>query len=247
MTTTIDINCDLGEGMGSDAELLNIVTSANIACGAHAGDTATMRQTLALARQHGVAAGAHPGYRDREGFGRRPCPLADADLIDLIDEQIDHLATLAEELEYPLTHVRAHGALGNLTDADEDAAKLLVSALAKHPLRLMTLPNSAAERIASDRQVPVIRQFFADRAYDNNGQLVPRSVAGSVIHNETAIIRRLLEAMDRSIVISIEEREVAIAFESICVHGDTPNALALAEKIRKVLEDHGVNVRPFTE
>ena len=246
MNTTIDINCDLGEGMGSDAELLNIVTSANIACGAHAGDPATMRQTLALARQHGVAAGAHPGYRDREGFGRRPRAMSDTALIDLVREQVDTLSKMAEELQHPLTHVRAHGALGNLTDADDDAAKLLLSALANRPLRLMTLPNSAAERVAHDRQVPVVRQFFADRAYDNNGQLVPRSVAGSVIHDEGVIITRLLEAMDRGVVISIEQREVAIAFESICVHGDTPNALALAEKIRKVLEDHGVKVRPFT-
>lgn len=232
--------------MGNDAELLNIVTSANIACGAHAGDATTMRQMLSLARRHGVAAGAHPGYRDREGFGRRACAMADTALVDLIREQIDTLSNMAEELQYPLTHVRAHGALGNLTDADNDAARLLLDALPQRRLRLMTLPNSAAERIAHDRQVPVVRQFFADRAYDNRGQLVPRSVAGSVIHDEDMIIARLLDALDRGVVLSSEQHEVAIAFETICVHGDTPNALALAEKIRKVLEDHGVTVRPFT-
>ncbi|WP_372809544.1 LamB/YcsF family protein [Litorivivens sp.] len=247
VTSIIDINCDLGEGMGSDAELLNIATSANIACGAHAGDPQTMQHTLMLAKQRGVAAGAHPGYQDREGFGRRPHSLSDHAMVSLVQQQIESLAEMADAINYPLSHVRAHGALGNLTDADEKAATLLLDAMAQRPLALMTLTNSAAQRIAQQRHRPVVTQFFADRAYDDNGQLVARSKPDSVLHDEKEIVQRLLTALDRGILVTYTKREIPIAFDSICVHGDTPNALSLAEKIRKVLEDSGAKVRPFVE
>lgn len=250
MRPRIDINCDLGEGMGSDHELLNIVTSANIACGAHAGDEAIMAQTVAAAKTRKVNIGAHPGYRDRENFGRQQQSL-DADSFKrLLRSQIDLLNTIAGRQGARVSHIRAHGALGNLTDADPAAARRLVSSLEGYKLALMTLGNSAAEQAARDAGIPVIRQFFADRAYDASGQLVSRTLPGSMIHDEKIILRRLLEALESGTIECHEDerhkgKRIDVTFDTICVHGDTQGALTLAQAIRRSLENNGIAVEPY--
>ncbi len=243
--TAIDLNCDLGEGMGSDTELLQIVSSANIACGAHAGNQHTMVAALSAAKRCGVAVGAHPGYRDPEHFGRRPQRLDDDALQQLLHEQVDTLKTHADEVDIPLIHIRAHGALGNLSDADLHAARILCKVAAQHNLAIMTLGQSAAEQAANEAGLPVIRQFFADRAYDRHGQLVSRQQSGSVLHEPGLIIPRLLSALDSGKVTSIEGEAIPVSFDTICVHGDTESALALAAEIRHALEQHGITIRPY--
>lgn len=249
MRASIDLNCDLGEGMDADAALLELVSSVNIACGFHAGDETTMRKTVAAAKQRAVAIGAHPGYRDRAGFGRRPQALSPAQMTALLAEQIDVLTGIAQAAGARLTHVRAHGALGNLTDAESDAAQILVDSLLRQtpPPALMTLSHSAAERAALAAGLPVIRQFFADRAYDDHGQLVSRSLPGSVLHDPDTIIARLLTSLDSGALLSIHGTRIPVSFDTVCVHGDTPGALALAEAIREALEANGIAIRPYTE
>lgn len=247
MRQGIDLNCDLGEGMGSDQALLELVSSANIACGGHAGDEQTMSACISQARALKVAIGAHPGYCDRSYFGRQAMDLPRAAITALLQEQISRLCTIAQRENTRVAHVRAHGALGNFTDADDDAARTLVATLADGfpGLAVMTLGGSATERAAKAVGIKVVRQFFADRAYDDQGQLISRKVAGSVIHNSAKILNRLLGVLDSGKLTSISGKSIAVDFDSICVHGDTPGALALAETIRKQLENNGIAIRPY--
>lgn len=247
MRQGIDINCDLGEGMGSDQALLQLVSSANIACGGHAGNEQTMTACVRRAAALGVAIGAHPGYRDPANFGRQPLTLPSTEIAALLDEQVSHLSSIAEREQARVAHVRAHGALGNLTDADDDAAQLLASTIANRfpGMALMTLAGSAAERAARARGLTVVRQFFADRAYDDQGQLVSRNLPDSVIHDHQEIVHRLLGVLDSGKLYSLSGTAIAVEFDSICVHGDTPGALALAESVRKQLENNGIAIRPY--
>lgn len=247
MRQSIDINCDLGEGMGSDEALLDLVSSANIACGGHAGNEQTMTDCIRRAVSLGVAIGAHPGYCDRANFGRQPMDLPDATIAALLHEQITRLISIASREHAQVSHIRAHGALGNLTDANKDAAQLLTATVATQfpNMALMTLGGSAAEQCAKARGLTVVRQFFADRAYDDDGQLVARKIPGSVIHDSSEIVTRLLRALDSGTLFSMNGQPLAVSFDSICVHGDTPGALALAETIRKQLENNGIIIRPY--
>lgn len=247
MRQSIDLNCDLGEGMGSDQALLELVSSANIACGGHAGDQQTMSACVREASNLAVVIGAHPGYCDPENFGRRPRNLSVKDTAQLITDQVSRLSLICQQQKATLSHVRAHGALGNLSDSNDVAAQTLATTIAERfpELAIMTLGHSAAERAAKACGLKVVRQLFADRAYDDEGQLVPRSVAGSVIHNRPDILKRLLGALDSGKLVSLSGKTINLGFDSVSVHGDTPGALALAEAIRKQLENNGIAIRSY--
>ncbi len=249
MRQVIDLNCDLGEGMDADDALLELVSSANIACGGHAGDQQTMVACVRKAKALGVALGAHPGYSDRANFGRLPHSLSAAAMRQLYLGQVATLNDVATQFGARITHLRAHGALGNLSDADHEAASVLAQTVAESfpELAIMTLGGSAAEKAAKSRGLPVIRQFFADRAYDIEGQLVSRKQANSVLHDTDQIIHRLLSALDTGKLETIDGQTIDISFDSVCVHGDTPGALALAEAIRKCLDDGGLSVQPYPQ
>ena len=233
--------------MGSDAALLELVSSANIACGGHAGDEQTMAACVRQANAQSVAIGAHPGYCDRDNFGRLPQSLSAAALTKLIHEQVTRLQRICQQEQARLRHVRAHGALGNLIDADTTAAQTLASTIADRfpTLAVMTLGGSFAEHEAKAKNLPVVRQFFADRAYDNDGQLVSRKLEGSVLHDGPLILKRLLAVLDSGKLLSLQGKTIRVTFDSVCVHGDTPGALILAESIRKQLENNGVAIRPY--
>lgn len=249
MRQVIDLNCDLGEGMAFDDALLELVSSANIACGGHAGDDSTMAACIRKASTQSVTIGAHPGYPDREHFGRRAQSLPAADVLSLLEEQIARLCAIAATENAQVAHVRVHGALGNLTDGDDAAANTLARLVANRfpGLALMTLGGSATERAATAQGLVLVRQFFADRAYDSQGQLVSRQIAGSVIHDRKQIVERLLRALDSGKLASIDGRDIAVNFDTVCVHGDTPGALVLAETIRRRLEGNGIAIRPFNQ
>lgn len=241
---TIDLNADVGEAVGDDGALIPLITSANVACGAHAGDAGTMRETVALAVRHGVAVGAHPGYADREHFGRRPMHLAEDQLIDLVLSQVGRLAAIAASEGAVVAYMKPHGALYNQAEVDEGVAAALVEAVRNHPrtLRLVGRAGSAMERAARRAGVPFVPEAFADRRYRPDGSLAPRSLPGSVLDDPDAVaaqVRRLIEARE---VEADDGSHVPVAFETLCLHGDTPGAPRLARRVRQLLTELGITV-----
>jgi UPF0271 protein len=250
----IDLNSDLGEGygpwtMGNDAQILDCVTSANIACGGHAGDPETMFKTLRLAAERGVRVGAHPGYADREGFGRRVIPMQAADIGRMVVAQVGALAALARLAGTRVSFVKPHGALGNLAAADMTVANAIVSAVkALDPrLAILAISGTDLEHAARAQEVAVFSEVFADRAYLPNGQLVPRSQAGAVLHDAELAADRLLGFLKTGRMPVLGGDAIALRADSICVHGDSPEAAAMARLIRTRLQAEGVSVAAFLD
>lgn len=242
----IDINADLGEGFGpytiaDDAALMPLITSANVACGYHAGDPVIMDRTVRLAREHGVDLGAHVSYPDRMGFGRRPMAMDANELEKHVLYQLGALHAIARAAGHRITHLNPHGALGNQASADPAIAETLVKAtFAFDPdIRFLVLPGSALERAASGMSMKCHRLFLADRAYTADGQLAPRSLAGAVIKDENQVIARILSLLHRGTVKAIDGQVIDMPARSILVHSDTPGAVALAREIRRSLTAEG--------
>lgn len=252
MTMRIDLNSDLGEGygpwtMGNDALILDCVTSANIACGGHAGDPETMFRTLRLAAERGVRVGAHPGYADREGFGRRIIPMSTGEIGRMVAAQVGALAAIARLAGTQVTYVKPHGALGNLAAADRSVATAIVSALkAMDPaLALLAISGTELEHAAREHGVTVYAEVFADRAYLPNGQLVPRSQAGAVLHDAKEATDRLLGYLQTGRMPVLGADPIALRADSVCVHGDNAASVDMARQIRARLEAEGVTVAAF--
>lgn len=244
----VDLNCDLGEGAGHDAELMAWISSANIACGAHAGDEATMRRTLVLARDAGVAIGAHPGFADRAHFGRRELPVTAAAAADLVREQVGRLQEMAARAGAAVTHVKLHGALYNQAARDAALATAILAALAEIDARLavVTLAGSTMERLARETAgARVVAEVFADRTYEADGSLTPRALPGAVIADEGKAVTQVLRMVRDGVVQSRDGREVAIRAETICLHGDGARAVEFARRLRNELAAAGVTVRAF--
>jgi len=248
----IDLNSDLGEGfgpwaMGDDAEMLSIVTSANIACGGHASDPETMFRTLELARDNGVNVGAHPGYNDREGFGRRVIPMSPSQIGRMCAAQIGALMGIAAQVGVPVTYVKPHGALGNLAARDRDVADAIVSAVQKvdTKLAILAISGTQSELAARAANVPVFSEIFADRGYLSSGQLVPRDQDGAMIHNAAEAAQRLISFLESGLMPVIDGDPIKLAAQSICVHGDSPGAVKMAREIRERLTAHGVQIASF--
>ena len=246
----IDLNGDVGESFGAyeighDAALIPILTSANIACGFHAGDPGVMRATVALARQHGTAVGAHPGFPDLVGFGRREMKATPREVEDLVAYQIGALAAIAAAQGVRLTHVKPHGALYNMAARDLDLADAIARAIAAvdPSLALFGLPGSQSLEAAQRHKVRAVSEAFADRAYRRDGSLVPRNQPGAVIDDEQIVVTRAVAIARERVVIAADGTRVPLDVQTICVHGDTPGAAVLASRIRKALNDAGIQVR----
>lgn len=245
---TLDLNADVGEGVGEDAALMPLITSANIACGAHAGDADTMRATVALAIRHRVAIGAHPGYADREHFGRRPMTLTESQLIDLVHSQVGALEAIAATERATVVHVKPHGALYNQSEVDESLAAVLVNAVQAYPgqLRLFGRAGSAMERAARRSRLPFVAEAFADRRYRGDGTLAPRSQSGSVLEDPEAVAAQVKRLVLQQEVEADDGTRVRVAFETLCLHGDTPGAARIAQRVRQVLAELGITLAPVT-
>ena len=250
----MDINSDLGESfgawrMGDDATMLGIVTSANVACGFHAGDPAGILETLRAAAQHGVAVGAHVAYPDLVGFGRRNMDPTSQELVADVIYQIGALQGLAAAAGTRVRYVKPHGALYNTIAQDERQANDVITALlAVDPgLTLMALAGSPLIGWARARGLRVVAEAFADRAYNDDGSLVSRRLPGAVLHDADAIAERMLRLVQTGEVESITGRSVPVQADSICVHGDSPGAVEMARRIRARLEQAGVALRPFLD
>jgi UPF0271 protein len=248
----IDLNSDLGEGfgpwaMGDDATMLSIVTSANVACGGHASDPETMFRTLELARENGVNVGAHPGFNDREGFGRRVIPMSPDEIGRMCAAQIGALIGIGAQAGVPVTYVKPHGALGNLAARDRGVADAIVAAVQKMDpnLAILAISGTQSEQAARAAGAPVYSEIFADRGYLSNGQLVPRGQDGAMILDAAAAVERLITFFDSGLMPVIDGDPIPLAAESICVHGDSQGAVTMAREIRERLIAHGIRITSF--
>lgn len=249
---TIDLNADLGEGygpwkMGDDAAVMDIVTSANIACGGHAGDPATMFKSLVLAKENGVSVGAHPGFADREGFGRRRIALSPMEIEYLIASQVGAITGLAGLAGTKIEYVKPHGALANWAAEDNAAAVPIVNAVktAYPDLAILAISGTRLEMAAKQAGVKVYSEVFADRGYCEDGTLVARSEPGALITDPDEASRRLLYFLETGKMPTVSGRDIALEAHSICIHGDSPHAVSMAVKIRAMLVENGVELRPF--
>ncbi|WP_371225978.1 LamB/YcsF family protein [Roseovarius sp. 2305UL8-3] len=248
----IDLNSDLGEGfgpwdMGNDAEMLRLVTSANVACGGHASDPETMFRTLELARENAVCVGAHPGFADREGFGRRVIPMTPDEIGRMCAAQIGALIAIGAQVGVPVEYVKPHGALGNLAARDRSVADAIVKAVQKisPQLAILAISGTESEQAARAAGVPVYSEVFADRGYLSTGQLVPRGQEGAMIHDATEAAERLISFLETGLMPVIDGDPIPLSAQSICVHGDSPGAVSMARVIRDRLMAQGVEIKRF--
>lgn len=249
---SIDINSDMGEAygayrMGPDAELLGIVSSANVACGFHGGDPNVMAETFRLARERGVAVGAHPGFADLAGFGRRLIPMSAAEIERMVAYQIGAAQAVAALAGHRITYVKSHGALGNLASADAGASRAVARAIkaVDRSLVCLAIAGTESERQPRAEGLAVAAEIFADRAYLDSGLLMPRSEPGSVIHDGAEVERRVVAMVEAGAIISHSGRRIPTAIDSICVHSDTPGAVAVAAAVRRALERAGITIAAF--
>ncbi len=245
----VDLNADLGESfgaytLGTDEELLEHITSANVACGFHAGDAVVMEKTVRLAKKSGVAVGAHPGYPDLAGFGRREMNVAPDEARCYVKYQLGALMAFA-----PVRHVKLHGALYNRAAVDVRLATAVCRAVREvdPSLILLGLSGSAMKEAAGEAGLRFAGEVFADRAYMSDGTLAPRSMAGAVIRDEEFAIARTVRMVREGLVRAVDGTEISIAADSVCVHGDNPAAVAFARLIRAALEREGIGLKPLSE
>lgn len=246
---TIDINCDMGESfgvykLGNDDEVIKLISSANIACGFHGGDPNVMDHTVKIAKEHGVGIGAHPGFPDLLGFGRRNIDISREDLINIIIYQIGALEMFCKKYNVIMQHVKPHGSMNNMADYDANIAESIVDAiLSINPhLPIYVKPNSQLYRIAKQKGLPFVLEFFADRAYNNDLSLVSRKNKDAIISNPAEVAQRVLKMATEGMVETITGDEIEINVESVCVHGDTSTSLKIIQEVRNELIKKGVSI-----
>lgn len=249
MTLSVDLNADMGESfgpwvMGNDSGLLDVITSANIACGFHAGDPDVMASTMALARDKGVGIGSHPGFRDLQGFGRRRITLPDASLANLVRYQVAASVGMARALGSELRHVKLHGAMANMTSENLHMARVCYeAALSVVPdTIIMVLAGTAQEQAVRELGCSWAGEIFADRAYNDDATLVDRSQPGAVIHDPAIAGPRMVEMVKAGAIITESGKRIATHIDTICLHGDTPTALEIAKSVRTSLQEAGIRV-----
>ena len=238
----IDLNADLGEGygvwaLGDDDALLDVVTSANVACGFHAGDPATMLRTVVAAHERGVRIGAQVSYPDLVGFGRRRMDVDTETLAADVLYQLGALQAICRSIGAEVSYLKPHGALYNRIVGDEQQARAVVNAMTRSPeqIPLMVLPGSTAAQVATELGVPTIAEGYADRAYTGTGALVPRSEPGAVLHDPDVVAARVVRLVTEQRVTAVDGSELDVSVDSVCLHGDTPGAVAIARAVHAAL------------
>ncbi len=243
--TTLDLNADLGEGVGDDAAMLGLVTSANVACGGHASDPDLMAVTVAEAARRKVSIGAHPGYADRANFGRIVVPMEPAAIARMCAAQIGALQGVAALTGAQVAYVKAHGALANLAADRREVADAVALAARASGLALLAISGTELEIAGHAAGIPTFAEIFADRAYLSTGRLVPRSHPQAMIHDPDQALARLLTFLDTGRMPVIDGAPIPLAAQSLCIHGDSPQAVAMARVIRDGLTARGVTLAPF--
>jgi len=245
---TVDLNCDMGESfgawkMGDDAAVMPFISSANVACGFHGGDPATIRKTVRLALDHGVAVGAHPSLPDIQGFGRRVMKISPQEMYDLVVYQAGAVEAFARAAGSKLHHIKCHGALYNMAATDEGLSDAMARA-AKDlgNVRLYALSNSTMMKIAKQKGLPVSGEVFADRGYSDDGTLAPRDKPGGMIEDAAQSVKQALGMIEDGIVVSLGGKRVPVAADTLCLHGDQPGAAKFAAELRKTFKQKGIQV-----
>jgi UPF0271 protein len=246
MNVSVDLNADLGEGAGHDAELFELISSASIATGFHAGDADTMHAAVLAAKARGVAVGAHPSLFDRENFGRKELKVTADEVFDAVAFQLGVFQAIAEAVGMRPNHVKPHGALYNMATRDQKIAEAIARATKSVDAKLILFApdNSALARAGESRRLQIAHEVFADRNYLADGSLVPRSRADALLHDPEEAAVRVLRMLRESKVRSVEGDDVNVHAETICVHGDTPRAVEFARILRARLEKEGAEIRP---
>jgi UPF0271 protein len=246
---TVDINCDMGESygawtMGNDAEVMPLITSANIACGFHGGDPATIRKTVRLAVDHGVAIGAHPSLPDLQGFGRRAMKITPQDMYDLVIYQAGAVEAFARAAGSKLHHIKCHGMLYNMAATDEALSDAMVRAVKDlgSGVILYALSRSKNYEIAKRQNLPVAGEVFADRGYSDDGTLYPRGQPGAMIEDADKSVAQALAMVEEGYVTSMSGKRVPVAADTLCVHGDQPGAALFASRIKSAFLQRGITV-----
>lgn len=249
-TRSIDLNCDLGEAAtpaqrDAEARLMPYMTSVNIACGVHAGDTALMRSTVQLARQYDVAIGAHPGLPDRESRGRRELPLSQALVLDLILSQVSELMAIGQSEGIRLSHVKPHGALYNMAARDPELADAVAAGIVQLDQRLIVVGLAGSELLTAGRAhgLIVAAEGFADRGYRADGRLVPRTETHALIHDESTVVAQARSLVHEGTLAAVDGTLLHLHIDTLCLHGDTPGAVHLAQALRLMFDDDGISVR----
>ena len=250
----IDLNCDLGESFGAykiglDEQVIPLVSSANIACGFHAGDPQVMKNSCRLCAQHGAGAGAHPGFPDLMGFGRRNINASPAEVESYVTYQLGALGAFCKSAGIKLSHVKPHGALYNMAARDEKLAAAIISAVYNYDknLILLALSGSAMIKEAQKAGLRFANEVFADRAYENDGSLVARTKPGAMITDENEAVSRVVKMVKEKKVLTIDNEEIDIQPDSVCVHGDGAKALDFVKKLREAFENNGISIQPLSE
>lgn len=254
MVKKVDLNTDSGESfgnykIGNDEEVFKYVTSANIACGFHAGDPNVMRKTVRLAKNLGVAVGAHPGFPDLLGFGRRNMEMTKGELENYIIYQLGALEAFARAEGTELQHVKAHGALYNMAVIKRDYAEALINAIKifNPKLIVIALPNSEMRKVGEEMGLKVAYEFFADRNYKDDGSLVPRGHPQALVTNIEEAAKRAIRAVDEGLVRTIDGKDLEVTVHTICIHGDSPHAPEIARVLRIKLEEIGIKIAPLRD
>jgi UPF0271 protein len=254
MTNSINLNADMAEGfgaydIGNDTELLKVIRSANIACGFHAGDPLTMRRVVEGAKKEGVSIGAHPGFDDIWGFGRRRIDMKPSDLEYMVAYQIGALQALAAYSEIKVTHLKAHGALNNMAAENKDYALAIGRAIkaVDRNIIYVALLGSEMEKAGHELGLKVAREGFCDRQYDDDGNLTSRKIPGSVYHDPEVATKQVIEMVVNKTIVSRHGKRIPCEVDTLCVHGDEATGVAVATAVRKGLEAAGVKVVPLTE
>ncbi len=245
MPAAIDLNCDMGEGFPSDADIMPFISSANIACGAHAGNIETMRQTITLALQHGVAIGAHPGYADPENFGRKEMNLKASDITSLVASQINLMQEVCKAAGAKLRHVKPHGALYNQAARDRSVADAISLAVQQTDpdLLLYGLAGSCSAESAAAHGIRFVHEVFADRTYTHEGRLTPRSDPQALVSSSAAAVEQVLSMVLEEKVISTSGQSISIKADTICIHGDGEHAAIFARQIHHTLVEKGITIQ----
>ena len=243
----IDLNCDMGESygawkMGADADVMPFITSANIACGFHGGDPATIRKTVRLALDHGVAIGAHPSLPDIQGFGRRVMKISPQEMYDFVVYQAGAVEGFARAAGGKLHHIKCHGALYNMAAIDEGLSEAMVRAAKDLGVMLYVLSNSKNFQIAKRAGISVAGEVFADRGYSDDGTLAPRDKPGGMIEDAAKSVKQALAMVEEGYVTSLSGKRIAVAADTLCLHGDQPGAVAFAQAIRKAFSEKGIKI-----
>lgn len=247
MKNYIDINCDLGEGIGNEKEILPFISSANIACGYHAGNEDTMKKTIELCLEFGVAIGAHPSFPDRENFGRTNMNLKAEEIKNIMFDQIQTLSKIAENFGTQLQHLKPHGALYNMAAKDFELAYTLTQSVKEINANLcfFGLPKSEMEKASIASGLRFIGEAFADRTYQNDGTLTPRSNEYALIESETEAVKQVLQIIQSGTINSILGNEIPLCAETICIHGDGKHAILFAESLYKKLTQNNITIKPL--